>query len=158
LLTVECVDVRGGLEVAWFNVTRPNHAADGEHVQHRPELFPSCVLFPHAVKGRHEHAHDVLHDACDLHPKDAAEVFVNLSRALALTTAGKQLSDLRLLHAAEDELIIPAATARAGLAMDVSADCPDFSLLLHHGVPPRQVDFTWASSCERTRLLKIPKR
>ena len=51
LMPVQGIDLRGGLEVTRFNVPRPNHAADGKHVQHRPQLLSSRALFSHPNNG-----------------------------------------------------------------------------------------------------------
>src|SRR5689334_4242613 len=93
-----------------------------------------------------------LREGRDLHPQDAPEVFVDLPRTMALTAAGKQFAYLRLLHAPDDQLIAPAATAGAGLPMNVSANRSDFSLLLHHRVPPQDTGgLHLRSSSERDR-------
>lgn len=51
LMPVQGIDLRGRLEVTGFNMTGPDHAADGKHVQHRPQLLSSRALFSHPNNG-----------------------------------------------------------------------------------------------------------
>ena len=45
LMPVQGIDLRGRLEVTGFNMTGPDHAADGKHVQHSAQLLSSRALF-----------------------------------------------------------------------------------------------------------------
>jgi hypothetical protein len=67
-----------------------------------------------------------------LHPEYAAEILVDLARAMTLGAARKELSHLRLLHSPKDELISLAAAAQTSFSMHISANCADFSLSLEH--------------------------
>ena len=73
-----------------------------------------------------------------LHPEDAPEVFVDLTRTMTLGAASKKLSHVRMLHASKDELVASASTTGASLSMHISSDGPNFSLLLEHGLPSRK--------------------
>ena len=70
-----------------------------------------------------------------LHPEDAPEILIDLPGALTLSAASKELSDLRLLYAPEDELVAPAATAGTSLPVHISTNGSDFSRLLEHRLP-----------------------
>lgn len=74
-----------------------------------------------------------------LHPQNASEIFVDASRALALSTAGEELSRLRRQVGAKHELIGAAPAAGTGLASQFSSNSPDLAQLFLHEVPPTAV-------------------
>ena len=87
-----------------------------------------------------------------LHPENAPEVFVDLTRTMTLGASRKELSHLRMLHASEDELIAPASATGAGLSMHISSNGSDFSLLLEHRLPS-----TKTGKLAATHLLGTPR-
>jgi len=106
-------------------------------VQRRPQLFAPRALFPDVMNGGEKQTHGY---TSALHPENPLQVFVNLARALTLGAAGKQLPDLRLLDAPQDELIATASAAGAGFAVQIAADRSDLSFLFAHRRPPQK---TW---------------
>ena len=71
-----------------------------------------------------------------LHPQNSTEIFIDLAGLMTLATASKQFSQLRLLQAAENKLIISASAGDAGSTAYVSANGSRFSLLLEHKLLP----------------------
>jgi len=69
-----------------------------------------------------------------LHPQNASEIFVDASRALALSTAGKKFSGMSRQITAEHELIGAAPTTGTSFASQFSSYGPDLPQLFLHEV------------------------